>query len=291
MVPKLTSFDRIFFGCTAFFIGEKRLQKIAIILKPATILKFHKALVNRKYRSLFSSKSKKNAGRKSLDPAIVNLIIEIKQRNPLVGYGRISMQIYQAFGVDVSRFAVGRVLRKNKDKLPSGDGPSWLTFIGHMKDSLWSVDLFRCESIGLRSHWVMVVIDPFSRRIVGFAVHAGDCDGIAYWRMFNEIISEKSLPKYLSSDNDPLFLFHRWLANLRILDLEEIKSVPDVPTSHPFVERLIGTTRRDFLDQTLFFNKRDLQKKLDEFQQYYNVTWGHSSLGGKMNESLGVFQA
>ena len=51
------------------------------------------------------------------------------------------------------------------------DGPSWLrSFIGHVKDSLWSVDLFRCESILLRSHWVMVVMDVFTRRIIGFGV-------------------------------------------------------------------------------------------------------------------------
>jgi hypothetical protein len=59
--------------------------------------------------------------------------------------------------------------------------------------------------------------------------------------MFNQIIAGKSLPQHLSSDHDPLFRFHRWLANLRILDVEEIKSVPFVPVSHPFVERLIGT--------------------------------------------------
>jgi hypothetical protein len=56
------------------------------------------------------------------------------------------------------------------------------------------------------------------------------------------------------SDNDPLFLFHRWIANLSILEIEEVKSVPRVPTSHPFVERVIGSTRRECLDHTLFFN-------------------------------------
>ena len=112
------------------------------------------------------------------------------------------MQILEAFGFSISRFAVARILRKSKHNLPSGDGPSWLTFIGHMTDSLWSVDLFRCESASLKSHWVMVVIDQFTRRIIGFAVHPGDCDGIAYCRMLNQIIAGKSLPKYLSSDND-----------------------------------------------------------------------------------------
>ena len=205
----------------------------------------------------------------------------MKRRNPSFGYGRISMQIFEAFGITISRFAVGRILRKNKHNLPPGDGPSSLTSIGHIKDSLWSVDLFRCESALLKSHWVMVVIDQFTRRIIGFGVHAGDCDGIAYCRMFNQIIAGKLLPKYLSSDNDPLFLFHRWKANLRILEIDELKSVPGTPTSHPFVERVIGTTRREYLDQLIFFNEHDLQIKLNRFQEYYNEDRVHSSLNLK----------
>jgi putative transposase len=205
----------------------------------------------------------------------------MKKRNPSFGYGRISMQIFEAFGITISRFAVGRILRKNKHNLPSGDGPSWLTSIGHIKDSLWSVDLFRCESTLLKSHWVMVVIDQFTRRIIGFAVHAGDCDGIVYCRMFNQITGGNSVPKHLSSDNDPLFLFHRWKANLRILEISEIKSVPGTPTSHPFIERVIGTTRGECMDQLIFFSKLDLQRKLDQFQTYYNEDRVHSSLNLK----------
>ena len=196
------------------------------------------------------------------------------------------MQIFEAFGIEITRFAVGRILRKNKHKLLPGGGPSWLTFIGHMKDSLWSVDLFRCESSTLKSHWIMVVLDEHTRRIIGFAVHAGDCDGIAYCRLFNNIISGEELPKYLSSDNDPLYLFHRWQANLSILGIDEIKSVPGNPTSHPFVERVIGTTRREYLDHMLFFNERDLQNNLDKIQAYYNDVRAHSSLNMKTPRAM-----
>jgi len=104
----------------------------------------------------------------------------------------------------------------------------------------------------------MVVIDQFMRRIIGFAVHAGDCDGIVYC---HQITGGKSLPEYLSSDNDPLFLFHCWKANLRTLEIDEWKSGPGIPTSHPFIERVIGTIRREYLDQLIFFNRFDLQKK------------------------------
>ena len=252
--PPLTTFDRFIFGFLAYFIPESRLHKVALIFKPATIMKFHKALVERKYSKLYSNKVKKTAGRKPQDDKLIDLVIEMKKLNPSFGYGRIAMQIYEAFGIKISRFAVGRILRKKQGKWPTDDGPSWLTFIGHMKDSLWSVDLFRCESIGLRSYWVMVVIDQFTRRIIGFSVNKGDCDGVTYCRMFNEIISGKTPPRYLSSDNDPLFMFHRWKANLRIIAVTEIKSVPATPTSHPFIERTIGSVRRECLDQMLFIN-------------------------------------
>ncbi len=112
-----------------------------------------------------------------------------------------------------------------------------------MKDSLWSVDLFRCESITLKTHWVLVVIDQFTRRIIGFGIQAGAVDGIALCRMFNHAIARQGVPFYLSSDHDRLFEFHRWKANLRVLEVDDRKTVPYAPTSHPFVERLIGTTR------------------------------------------------
>ena len=99
-------------------------------------------------------------------------------------------------------------------------------------------------------------------------------------RMFNHAIAGMGLPKYLSTDNDPLYRFHRWQANLRILEVEEIKTVPYVPISHPFVERLIGTIRREYLDHVLFWNAIDLERKLNDFKTYYNDERVHTSLEG-----------
>ncbi|HEX8013063.1 MAG TPA: integrase core domain-containing protein [Casimicrobiaceae bacterium] len=69
-------------------------------------------------------------------------------------------------------------------------------------------------------------------------------------------------------------------ANLRVLEIEEIKSVPYAPVSHPFVERLIGTIRREYLDRVFFWNTVDLARKLGEFKQYYNAYRVHRSLDG-----------
>ena len=65
------------------------------------------------------------------------------------------------------------------------NGLSWLGFLAQSKDSLWSLDLFRCESILLRSHWVMLVMDVFTRRIIGFGVERADIDGVSICRMFS----------------------------------------------------------------------------------------------------------
>ena len=149
-----------------------------------------------------------------------------------------------------------------------------------MKDSLWSIDLFRCGSILLKTHWVLVVMDQFSRRIIGFGVQVGEVDGVALCRMFNRAISTMGTPRYLSSDNDPLFEYHRWRANLRILEIAEIHSIPYTTSSHPYYRRLIGTIRHEYLNHTLFRNAIDLERKLSDFQSYYNHHRTHSSLGG-----------
>jgi transposase InsO family protein len=142
------------------------------------------------------------------------------------------------------------------------------------------VDLFRAESITLKTHWIMVVMDQYSRRIIGFGVAAGNVDGPALCRMFNDAASGQVCPEQISSDNDPLFQYHRWKANLRVLDIEEIKSLPHVPMSHPFVERLIGSVRRELLDQTFFWTVTDLENKLMNYQRYYNEYRCHSSRDG-----------
>jgi hypothetical protein len=98
--------------------------------------------------------------------------------------------------------------------------------------------------------------------------------------MFNTAIHGQGVPRHLSTDHDPLFEAHQWTANLRVLNVDEIKTVPHVPLSHPFVKRLMGTVRREFLDHVLFWNKCDLERKLTEFQMYYDAARRHASLEG-----------
>jgi len=172
-------------GLTTLFVRPRPVAKVAKILKPATLLRFHQALIDRKYRRVFSSaRTRCKPGPNGPTQEIISAILEMKYRNPRFGDRRIAEQISHAFAVQIDRDVVRRVLAKRYgSNLPGASGPSWLTIFVQTKGSLWSVDLFSCESILLRSHWVLVVIDVCTRRIVEFGIENEYVDGPVLCRM------------------------------------------------------------------------------------------------------------
>jgi hypothetical protein len=141
--PNLSALDRFLLGFWSLFLSPHHILRAAVVIKPSTLLRFHEALKKRKYRLLFSPCRKGKPGPKGPSPEIIQVIVEMKRRNPRFGCPRIAQQISKAFGIEIDKDVVRQVLAKHYRPDNSG-GPSWLTFIGHMKDSLWSVDLFRC---------------------------------------------------------------------------------------------------------------------------------------------------
>jgi putative transposase len=169
----LTTLDRFVLGFATLFVSPRRIAKLGALVKPATLFKFHKALVDQKYRLLFSTSSpRRKPGPKGPSAEVIAAIVELKSRNPKFGCVRIAQQLSHVFGIEIDKDVVRRVLAKHYRPSDTGaNGPSWLTFIAQTKDSsLWSLDLCRCESILLRSHWGLVVMDVFTRRIIGFGV-------------------------------------------------------------------------------------------------------------------------
>jgi hypothetical protein len=175
--PKLRPTDRVIAGLCAGLLRPTRLIRSTIVLKPATILAFHRALLRRKYRLLFTPKRRGKPGPKGPSPELVAAIVEMKGRNPRFGCRRIAEQISFIFGVQIDKDIVRRVLARHYRPEPGAGGPSWLSFLGHCRDSLWSVDLFRCESLFLKTHWVMVVMElrrsPDCKTIAGRAIAVG----------------------------------------------------------------------------------------------------------------------
>ncbi len=213
--PSLSALDRILLGFWSLFLPARRLPRAAVMIRPSTLLRFHQALKKRKYRLLFSSCRTGTPGPKGPSQELIQAIVELKQRNPRFGCPRIALIVSKTFGVDLDKDIVRRVLATPSCPAPGAGGPSWLTVIGHTKDRLWSVDVCCCESILLKTHWVLVVMDQFTRRIMGYGVKAGHVDGVARCRLFTHAIAGQTAPRCLSSDHDPLFLSHHWQAFCR----------------------------------------------------------------------------
>ena len=170
--PALKTTDRLIMGLCTLVMTPKRIGKSAIAIAASTLLDFHRALVTRKYSRLFSKKSPSKPGPKGPSKELINLVVETKARNPSYGCPRIALLVSNVLGDPIDEETVRRILAKYYRPLP-GKGPSWLLPIGNSHNKLWSMDLFRLESVFLRSFWVMVGMDQFTRKIIGFSVHRG----------------------------------------------------------------------------------------------------------------------
>ncbi len=111
--PDLRPRDRLIVGLYAVFIRPSRLLRSAIVLKPSTILSFHRALVKRKYRLIFTPKTCGKTGPRGPSPELVSAILEMKRRNPNFGYQRIADQISLVFDIEIDKDVVRRVLAKH----------------------------------------------------------------------------------------------------------------------------------------------------------------------------------
>src|SRR5690349_2651940 len=129
--PNLRALDRVVAGLSTLFMHPTRLIRTAILLKPSTLLNIHKALTNRKYRLLFSSKRKGRPGPKGPSKELIEAVVQAKQRNPSWGCPRIAQQIALAFDIQVDKDVVRRILASHYRPGQDARGPSWLTFLGH----------------------------------------------------------------------------------------------------------------------------------------------------------------
>src|ERR1700719_2628353 len=122
--PKLTSWDRLVLGVCALFVSPKRLSKMAVIVKPSTLLCFHHALVKRKYHLLYSPRKRNRPGPKGPSKQLIVAIIEMKRRNPRFGCRKIAEHISRAFAILINKDVVRRILIQHYRPEAGGDGPS-----------------------------------------------------------------------------------------------------------------------------------------------------------------------
>jgi len=132
--PNLRLSDRVVAGVCALLIRPRRLIRCAIVLKPSTLLRLHRALTQRKYRRIFSSTVPTKPGHKGPTEEVIAAVVEMKRRNPTWGGPRIAQQITLAFGIPINNDVVRRILAARYQPKPDSPGPSWLTVLGHARD-------------------------------------------------------------------------------------------------------------------------------------------------------------
>ncbi len=116
--PNLTAVDRIVMGLCTLFINPSRIRKVAAALKPTTLLGFHRALKERKYRRLFSPQRRGKPGPKGPSKELIQAIVEMKRRNPRYGCPRIAQQLSKAFGLEIDKDVVRRVFTAKEIDAP-----------------------------------------------------------------------------------------------------------------------------------------------------------------------------
>ena len=271
----------------ALLVRPTSLLRSGIVLKPSTLLGFHKAMSKQEYRMLFSPNRRRKPGPKGPSAKLIHAVVEMKQRNSNWG-GLSANRSTDGLGVPHPN----RQRRSSQDSRPSppaGPGFRW-SLLADFPGPHERQPPLEYRSIQVRVGRAAVPLGPGGHG----SVHAPDhwircpCGNGRWCRTLSDVQPRHSrpilqywLPEYLSSDDDPLYRFHQWQANLRILEVTQIKSIPYVPLSHPFAETLIDTVRREYLDHTLFWTTADLENKLLDFRTYFNNHRMHISQEGR----------
>jgi putative transposase len=173
--PNLCTSDRILAGLIALLVRST--EGFRTIAERSRRSQLHKALSKQKYRVLFSPNRRRQPGAKGPSAELIRAVVEMRQHNPNWGCPRIAQQIALAFHIPIDKHVVRRILGHHyRPGQPSG-GPFWLTFLGHMKDSLWSSGSVpvrvgnAADPLGPDGHGSIYAPDHWFRRSCGIRQH------------------------------------------------------------------------------------------------------------------------
>src|SRR6266446_2951000 len=121
--PNLTSSDRLLLRVCALFVSSKRLSKMAVTLRTSTFLRFHHALVKRKYHLLYSPRKRLRSGPKGPSKELIRAVIEMKRRNPRFGCRKIAEQISRAFAIEINKDVVRGLHLENSAEMRQSPSP------------------------------------------------------------------------------------------------------------------------------------------------------------------------
>ena len=238
-----------------------------VLVKPATVLAWHL-----KGFRLYWRRRSRHLGRPGTSREIRQLIRQMSQANPLWGAPRIRGELLK-LGIEVSRATVGRYMPW-RPKVPS---PTWRSFLqNHMHDTA-AVDMFVVVTATFQLLYALVVLGHERRKVIHFDVTPNPTQA---WlaRQITEAFPWDTAPRFLLRDRDASY-GQTFRDRVQAMTIEEVVTAPRSPWQNAYVERIIGSIRRECLDHVIVLDERHLRRVLSAYFEYHHQSRTHLSLG------------
>ena len=264
--PRVSAIDKIFWILFSRYVDGWR--QVLHSLHPDTVVRWHR----QGFRLYWRWKSRgSKPGRPAIDTAFRKLIRDMQAANMGWGAPRIHGELLK-LGIKVSQATVSKYMLQSK-KPPS---QTWRAFLSNHQDCLAAIDFFTVPTARFRALYVFIVLSHDRRQVVHFNATEHPT---AYWtaQQIVEAFPFDSAPRYLQRDRDAIY-GKKVQRRIKSLGIEEVISAPRSPWQNPYVERVIGSIRRDCLDHVIVFNERHLRRILLDYFNYYHSCRTHLSL-------------
>src|ERR1700716_1379248 len=264
--PKLTPLDRLLWAWLCGVWADWRCA--LIVVRPETVIAWHR----KGFRLFWTWKVRHGKhGRPSVPKDVRDLIRLMSRANPTWGAPRIHGELLK-LGMNIGETSVSKYLLRHR-KPPS---QTWRTFLENHVKNLVSVDLFTVPTVRFQVLYVLLVLAHDRRRILHFGVTAHPT---AEWtvQQLREAFPFENVPRYLLRDRDGIF-GGEFRKDVKAMGIKEALSAPRSPWQRAYVERVIGTIRRECLDHVIVFNETSLRRTLALYLGYYHQSRTHLAL-------------
>ncbi|MBR7832210.1 integrase core domain-containing protein [Actinospica durhamensis] len=275
--PKLTWSDRALFAALLALILRPGHAQLRLPVTPATIPRWHRDLVKRRW----TAKSKrKSRGRPRRHPTITQLVLQMARDNEHWGYRRITGEP-AGLGITVAASTVWEILKKHGiDPAPRRDGPTWAQFLRSQAEAIIACDFFTVDLLDGTKAYVMAAIEHATRRIhiLGATAHPTHAWVTQQTRnLLMDLEDSTAQVRYLIRDRD--ILYPPQLEDLLAgAGIETLRSAVRAPRMNAIMERWIGGYRRELLDRTLIWNLPHLLRILHDYETHHNTHRPHMAL-------------
>ena len=274
--PRLTAADRFSWVWLSRAWADWR--SALVIVKPETVIAWHR----KGFRLFWTWKVRHGQpGRPPVPKDIRDLIRTMSRQNPLWGVPRIHGELLK-LGIDIGETSVGKYMVRRR-KPPS---QTWRTFLENHVKTMASIDFFTVPTVRFQVLYVFLVLAHERRRILHFGVTAHPT---AEWtaQQLRDAFPWDTAPRYLLRDRDRIF-GDDFRKQVKAMSIKEVLSAPRTPWQRAYVERVIGTIRRECLDHVIVFNEASLYRYVKSFMAYYHESRTHLSLAKDAPESRPV---